>query len=77
MIIFAPGGANGVRYKSKVPWSCVYAEFLGLISDGRRRFKVSSQCGNNLHQICTGKFFVYDGKSCNKVVFKRLDCTFC
>ena len=48
---------KGVRLKSKAPWSWAWAESLGLICDGRRRLKVSRQCGSNLHQRCTGKCF--------------------
>ena len=56
MMIFVTGGANGVRLKSKAPWILAYAERFGLFRDGQMRFKVSRQCGSNLHQIWTENF---------------------
>ena len=75
MIIFVPGGANGVRLKSKAPWRWAYAESFVLIRDRRRRSKVSRQCSSNPHQRWTG-IFLNAGKSCNKIIFERLDCSF-
>ena len=36
-----PGGASGVRLKSKAPNSCAWAESWGLMRDTRNRFRVS------------------------------------
>jgi hypothetical protein len=40
-----PGGARGVRLKSKIPLSCAQEESLGLRREPRRRFKVMRACG--------------------------------
>ena len=35
-----PGGASGVRLKSKAPWTCAHAESLGLIRDERSKLRL-------------------------------------
>jgi hypothetical protein len=52
--IFTPGGAIGVRLKSYRPLSCSHADSLGLMRDPRKRFMVSSPCGNVSHHSDNG-----------------------
>ena len=56
MMTRVPGGARGVRVKSKVPSSWAYAESLGLRRQARRRLRVSSARGRRRHQFKRGKF---------------------
>ena len=50
-----PGGAMGVRLKSKGPCSAVCADILGLVLDARMRLSVRTACGTRRHQRCIGK----------------------
>ena len=50
-----PGGANGVRLKSKAPNSCAWAESCGLMRDVRSRFRVMVDWGIRRHHKWVGK----------------------
>ena len=50
-----PGGARGVRLKSKAPLRWALADRWGLIRYGRSIFKVSIACRMSLSQRCNGK----------------------
>ena len=52
--IAQPSGAIGFRMKSWGPWTCAYADMLGVIRDCRRRFKVSSAGSRSWHQSDSG-----------------------
>lgn len=51
-----PGGANGVRLKSNVPFNWAWAESFGLRRDPRTKFNVSSAWGRSLSHKWSGKF---------------------
>ena len=50
-----PGGAWGVRLKSKAPLIWASADRRGLMRDGWSRFNVSVACGMSLSQRCNVK----------------------
>ncbi len=52
--IAQPSGAIGFRMKSWGPWTCAYADMLGVIRDCRNKFKVSSAGSRSWHQRESG-----------------------
>jgi hypothetical protein len=50
-----PGGARGVRLKSKCPFNWAYADMRGFIRDFRRRLIVMVAWGNSLSHSFMGK----------------------
>jgi hypothetical protein len=45
-----PGGPNGVRLKSNVPWTWAHADNFGLMREPRSRFSVISAFGRSWSQ---------------------------
>jgi hypothetical protein len=50
-----PGGASGVRLKSKCPWKYAHADNLGLSRDPRRRLRVMTAWSMSRSHKCKGK----------------------
>ena len=49
-------GAIEVWLKSKVPFSCEYAERLGFSIEGQRRLSVIYNCSRRWYEFCMGKY---------------------
>jgi hypothetical protein len=54
--ILVPGGASGVRLKSKFPKSEACAEREGWMRDDQRRLKVRVACGRRRSHSDSGNF---------------------
>ena len=50
-----PGGARGVRLKSKFPHNETHADSFRCVLNVPKRFKVISAYGMSLHHRCRGK----------------------
>jgi hypothetical protein len=55
MITLVPGGARGVRLKSKAPCMWAWADSCGFILERRRRLRVMMHWGKSLSQRLRGK----------------------
>eukprot|EP00957_Ditylum_brightwellii_P128552 9806107-Ditylum_brightwellii.AAC.1 len=54
MMHFVPTGANGVRFKSKLPFKKSHADTFGFTLEAQSRFIVMFACGMNQCHIAIG-----------------------